>query len=89
MGEPLRLGLASKEQRWGIVGASGRVALGKNSASKTFQTAGRVPQSPLGGHVVQRCQELRGADTFKNHLIQSVRERILYLAGGKSVKGED
>ena len=28
MGEPMSLGLASKEQRWGIVGASCGVALG-------------------------------------------------------------
>ncbi len=28
VGEPLRFGLASKEQRWGIVGASCGVALG-------------------------------------------------------------
>ena len=80
MGKPLWLGLASqREQRWGIVGASGGVALGRIPLAKRPEHWTGFPNPRLAVTLPNVVRKLRRADTFKNTLIvRAVLERRLH-----------
>ena len=80
-----------QEQRWGIVGASGGVALGKIPLANVPDNWTCFPQSPLGGHTPNGAKSCEGRTLLRNILClkRAREETTCSLVKESDVGGED